>query len=417
MKTGKKVEMIMWYINLIVLACFSIKIFEIGYSALYLWGGLNVVLYAILYKKTGFDIHSILLLLGMVVYAFIYQRYFPEEVTTKWVTGTALCMPAAYLWGRLLLSNCEENVEKQLSIVIWILVLGMLLHGALNAWAGWREGIFDSGKRVWSDYWTKKDLPATQHVFFFIPVVSVVFVVFFMKWWKSIVILFFVAGSLWFNIVTKSRTIVGSLGCAVIWGVILCIYLNRRNKKALKGMAAGGTALLIILIVAILIYVKKNMPIQESKMYYFLFERGGGIFHNVRFQAQLGVIRQMGIFWAGGRRMELNLYYAHNVWLDMYNAGGIVPFLLFSGYTILSLIDVIKIIVNEKASAKIKMLISSLWLGFVAYYMIEPALDANVLWVAYWCFLGGVIRTYTLKIEKDVTGTEHEGVAERIERK
>ena len=92
--------------------------------------------------------------------------------------------------------------------------------------------------------------------------------------------------------------------------------------------------------------------------------------------------------------MDIGLNYAHNVWLDMYNTAGAVPFLLFTGYTILSFIDIVKIIATEKAGAKTKLFISSLWLGFVAYYMVEPALDANVVWVAYWCFLGGVVRAY-----------------------
>ena len=67
--------------------------------------------------------------------------------------------------------------------------------------------------------------------------------------------------------------------------------------------------------------------------------KGGGIINNVRFKAQRMALEQLFVYPMGGRQMELGRNYCHNTWLDMANAGGLIPFFSFALHTVYALYE------------------------------------------------------------------------------
>lgn len=123
--------------------------------------------------------------------------------------------------------------------------------------------------------------------------------------------------------------------------------------------------------------------------------RDGGILNNIRFKAQINVLKQIFKYPMGGYRMDLcGLSYAHNVWLDLANAAGIIPFMTFVSYTLIVFTELFKMIRSRGMSNEIKYGLSGIWSSFVLYYMVEPALEANVLYLVPWIYINGMICGY-----------------------
>ena len=125
--------------------------------------------------------------------------------------------------------------------------------------------------------------------------------------------------------------------------------------------------------------------------------KGGGIINNVRFKAQRMALEQLFVYPMGGRQMELGRNYCHNTWLDMANAGGLIPFFSFALYTVYALYETVCLLLRKTVSPEIKVSLSGLYLAFFLYLSVEPALDASIHLVTPWIFINGITHGIVLK--------------------
>ena len=96
------------------------------------------------------------------------------------------------------------------------------------------------------------------------------------------------------------------------------------------------------------------------------------------------------------------LNYAHNVWLDMANAAGVIPFVLMLVYTLLGMYDLFFLLRSEKVCQAVKYVISGLWIVMILYYMVEPALESSVQFIVPWTFMNGLIYQYNRREKAEV---------------
>lgn len=378
-------------VNVVILLWFATGYHDFGYKDMRFWIILIWITGDLLYHKIAIDISAVLLFAGMYFYVKIYTGYF--SVPDEWIWQTALCPGFAYIWGKRIAQGRQFKISKEvwIELVLWILVLGMLMRGLLNAKI-WLENPPGSNRR-WADIWTGAVLPATQHVLYFLPFLSLIAVIACLKWWWSVPILVVTGGCLWFQYISGSRTPFGvCLGVLIVEWLLLIGFEWKKRKKRIV-LIASLLVIIAVAIEALLIYSYRYGRFADTDLYYFLFVRGGGIFQNVRLIAQRLVIQQMPVYTTGGKLMDLGgLNYAHNVWLDMYNTAGVVPFALFTAYTLYSLVDVIRLCFCKSTSARLKVMLTGLWLCFILYYSVEPALDANAMYLTYFCFVTGLIH-------------------------
>ena len=80
-------------------------------------------------------------------------------------------MTARYLENS---SGNSEVMIKRLWLLLGVFVLGYTIHAALNAKSFLDIGI-EYQVREWRDFWTGSDVPATQHNFYYLPVMALVF--------------------------------------------------------------------------------------------------------------------------------------------------------------------------------------------------------------------------------------------------
>ena len=168
-------------------------------------------------------------------------------------------------------------------------------------------------------------------------------------------------------------------------GILYLLLNHKQHEKFLNKKV-------LFCLVGIGVLALAAWEILMHSSYASVLTRDGGILNNIRFKGQICAIRQLFTYPMGGYQMYLaGMQYAHNIWLDTANAAGLIPFTALVLYTLLSVYDLMKLLFKTDISQEIKYAMSGIYVAFFLYYMIEPALEANILFLIPWIFLNGVI--------------------------
>ena len=356
----QKIEKILYGAGIFFLAVMSVGFWGISVKYVLLILFALCAAYGIIYKKLYLDIEMFFLLSGM----FIYSIGAGNE--TDWIIKITLLPFLFYVYGKVILPEQDKSTCKyRTKMVVIVLSLGLLISSILNAVSYYKYG-FENG-RAWKEFWTGILLPATQHVFWNLIIVALVF--YGIYYWKrsrflNSVLVLGGLWSVWFSLLTGSRITVLVFGIVFLLNIILYCCFNWKDERKkgyiIKGLI--GSAVLSVLLAAMYMLNVGGIftPIKES----YMWTRNGGILHNIRFQAQLTILKQLFAHPFGGREIEAELYYAHNVWLDMANSGGLLPFVLILVYTIFSAVNLFKFVLRQDISQEIKYLLVSAYTSF-----------------------------------------------------
>jgi hypothetical protein len=93
----------------------------------------------------------------------------------------------------------------------------------------------------------------------------------------------------------------------------------------------------------------------------------------------------------GGRKTEIPLSYAHNMWLDVGYDSGILPFVLLIAFTLLSMLSLITFI-KVKRPMILRCLIIGLYTAFFITFAAEPILQGWFTYFTIFCFILGIIQ-------------------------
>ncbi len=288
----------------------------------------------------------------------------------------------------------DEVFEKRVLLLILILTVGYAIHGFCNAYM-YYAGYVIPGTRQWSDFWTHKIVPGTQHTAYFLPVFALFFpaLVYFSK--RKVLNIVLIAAMVFFgytSLATRSRMAV------VIFAMVFCIQvlIFAMNEKEYVGRLISGKRFwiaggVVLIGIAGIAFLMKDSPVVTA--FIANMGKGGGILNNVRFEAQRMAILQLFEYPMGGRQMELGRAYCHNTWLDMANAGGLIPFFAFAFYTVYTVYQVIRMIIKKEISTELKLVLVGMYAAFFLYLSVEPALDASIHLVTPWIFVNSLISS------------------------
>ena len=391
-----KIQMILYNVNLVILFLFFFQFFDFPNKLVFIWTLAFYILFVIVWKKFFLDYRDIFLFLGMLFYALLAKKSFNSTVSI-----VLLPVMLSFL-GKSMAYCALETEQKQWKVenLVFALVAGYFLHGLLNSFIYfWQCDLLKT--RSWMDVWTGNILPATQQNIFIIPIFSLL-VPFFLYYRQNIKacigVFFLVLYNLFFSVLSASRIPILIFIIVVGWEIFLFFIFNRkkeRNEKTARVLSFLGIIVLVIILLGIFLW-SSNFGNIKNSIFISIFKRDGGILGNIRFRAQLMAIKQLFKYPLGGYRMDLaGLSLVHNVWLDIANASGLIPFALFLGYTLISIWDLMVLLRNRTICQFDKSILSGLYLTFVLYYMVEPALEANIQYLLPWFFLNGLICIYS----------------------
>lgn len=334
---------------------------------------------------------------GICLLAVALSSYYVIINGTSGIFYAILYIPlVVYELGNYLAwsKGTSANKEKQWMMLLFAVILGVTIHGLLNS-CMYYAGYVVPGTRRWQDFWSGEIVPGTQHAALFLPALALFLpavLYFWKRTWKSGIVILVTMFFGYTSLVTKSRMSV------LIFVIIVCVqgalylWLSWDNvKMQFQSKKLWLAVLLLLAVTAAVFFAVKDSAVVTA--FVENMGKGGGIINNIRFQAQGKALAQLFDHPMGGGLMELGgISHAHNVWLDMANAAGLIPFFAFTAYTVYTLYELVRLLRSKEIPTELKLIVAGLYGVFFLYFTVEPALEASVHLVTPWICVNGLIH-------------------------
>ncbi|MDC3423477.1 hypothetical protein NC797_03020 [Aquibacillus sp. 3ASR75-11] len=379
----------LWLISVFL---FSINLLEKGQY--WLIGLFITALIIINHKVSKFKITIDLLLIFLftVSYFIIFSLYRSAGMFTilVFLVGPIACFVLGYF---IVKTDYNFIVKSMITISI-----GLFIHGFLNMLKyfqiyGFRPSI---SERIIPDIWTGVNIAATLQGTHYAIISSLLFYsIIVLKDRKhilvsSIIILATVLSAI-FSFISGTRTLLVIIVINFCFSFLIYGFQRRKNYKEFLKLLF---AILSSFTVVYLIYISNTFGIKDFVLNstWYLRSETNTLESDPRMLFWKTAISQMFQFPFGGYRMGFS--YAHNLWLDVLNATGLIPFFFLSIYTIKSFINLFTIIINEFVEIEFKIFIFSTFLGFVLQFMVEPILEGVPYMFLLFLLFNGMTKKY-----------------------
>lgn len=391
---NNKTEPRVFFLILLYLMCYFMNLFRFPDLLMLVLGSIFCLVLLVKQKKVRIDFGGCLLAITMFSYCIVVFG----------IRAVAIMMPyiplVMYILAHYLACEIQkkENSDLQFTYVLYSLVFGHAIYGILNS-GMYLAGTGVEGTRYWVDFWKQQMMPGTQLVVYFLSVFAVLFpaIIYFRKR-KSVngLIILVSMFLIYASLATRTRTTILSLGVVFCGQIVLYAILER--KKVMKSVTPKKTAIFLICIaavIAVLTFALKDLKIVRE--FIENLSKDGGIFNNVRFVAQRKALTQLWHYPMGGGFHELGIAMAHNLWLDMANSAGLIPFIAFTAYTFWTIYELIRFVFTNHIGTEVKLMVAGIYVAYFLYYTIEPALNASIHFITPWILINGLVHGYISK--------------------
>lgn len=290
-----------------------------------------------------------------------------------------LFVPMAYYVG----SNIKEVNEENIKEIIYVIVFGMMMHVLLNFGLDlYRRGfrIFFSTSHY--DIWTLADMSETATSINYVFLYGVIYYVLFHeknKNIKIITILFFVLSSFYCVALGERTTIIVLLISLVISLLLDCLIFKtlKLNKKII--ITISSTVSIVSIVVLILYIFNRiddyNYTIFDMRLFGKFINKG---FRTERLDILIETIRNAPQHLWGNNEISLIVgLMPHDLWLDVYDIAGLMPFLLLCIHTIIYINTFIKVIKSRRVSKEFKLFIIPLFICILLQMLLEPIMSGS----------------------------------------
>ncbi len=375
---------------LLYLLCYFMLFMDFPNELTVCIGGVICIILMYKQKKFRFNVGTCLLSITMISYYVIRYGFFNAIFMGLPYVGILMYVLADYLACEV---KTKENSEKLLFSVFFVMVLGYAIHGFLNSYM-YLTGFRTAAGRHWYDFWLNVFLPATEQVIYFLPVLSLILpaIIFFRE--NKPLNIFVLISSVYFlyiSWISDSRTPIFIFPLVLM--AQLSIYLLvewDKVKRVVQKNKILFVGICVSIIFALILFITVENPLMttlETKL-----GRSGGVFGSIRFVAQRRALQQLFDYPMGGSLMELGIPYAHNVWLDMANRAGLIPFFAFVTYTFWTVYEMVVWLTQKEVSTRRKLMVAGAYGAFFLYYTIERGIDNGVHFMTPWFFINGMVH-------------------------
>lgn len=306
------------------------------------------------------------------------------------------CLPMAYyIGGRL--NKSEDNIKR----LIYIIALGMGLHVILNMvydFTIYGTDLFNHTSHY--DIWLQAEAMPTAVATNYMILTGCIYYLLLKE--KNKVLKFGILGlylvMMIYNITVGRRTPILMLGITLVLGVIFDFFVFGGNKKILK-----RSLIIFVAVIACIAFIwNTNLFGIKSALYYMPFLskfREYGL-DTGRFDIMIEGIKMMPQYLWGGQNisgvMDIQI---HDLWLDIYDYAGIVPFVLMIVFTVYEIIKFVKLLINKKISSDFKVLLIGVYAACLVQAMLEPLMTGASIFLI--CMVMMFATTDTLSAEVD----------------
>jgi hypothetical protein len=298
-----------------------------------------------------------------------------------------------YIFGLVIITRIKN--EKQIIYYLYAVILSFALFGILSVFYSIQVyGIVGGGlqMRVGIVPWAGDiELSSTGigiYVCLGIALSGLMFIKtnIFLKALNALIFL----PSLYSSIVLADRT-----GLVIAVLSVILIYSTQMRLNSIKNNIKIAFLFMVQCILLIFLFNKNVFNVKMMWLQSNAFERftNEGLSNDPRYIAWGEAFKGLFTNPLGGKQAQLSLGYAHNLWLDVGWTTGLFPFILLVFFNLMALKDYIKLLRSDDLSLYFKYLITAMLCGFFITFMVEPIIEANVLFFCAFCFFSGILRS------------------------
>lgn len=289
---------------------------------------------------------------------------------------------------------CGDILGVKFKKIIIYIVLGTFIHGALNMAMFFLKNI--KGRYI-PDIWSGVYMTATLQGVLFTMICSLLFYSMFIEKNMKLKVLFVlcILFAIYSTFQTASRTLIIIIINVFVINILLYLLINTKiNKKRVIKLITY----IILIIISFIFIMKFNIfniktIYEESALYERIeYEQQTKLDEDPRFDMYKIVIKNMFVYPMGGNKIEGNLKYAHNIWLDTIIEVGIIPFVLLIIYTIMTIITTVKFIANKYIDEEYKYIYLSIYMSLLLNFSVEPILQGIPYIFMIMCIINGMSK-------------------------
>lgn len=360
-----------------------------------------------LYIPPNDNVFFILMLFSITFFLFSLQSDLNAGIS-------AIGCPMAYYIGMRVQSDQLEIscAEDQLRFLTLLLVVGMTGHAIVNfIYELIRFGGINSGGIHYDFFSLGAETSATGAATYLTLFAGVVFYLIIacdsaLKWILGVVC---IAIAFAYDMILGGRTFFALIGASFVLSMLIFICGQKDPIKQIKAIGKIIFVVLILIIVAMVVYNRYGDTIAKMFQSTYLFHR---ISYANQSQSQdlfsffkssdRGNVRNQYISlmfdypWGGRKILEKIGLYAHELWLDIFDSAGIIPFIFMWIATLQITFGNIRYILNKEIPIRNRVLIVGITASVTIQFFFEPVLTGcRVLLFSYF-LLCGLVRSQLL---------------------
>lgn len=380
------------YIEYVILALLAVGFGNIGNNLL-------LFLFIIIFlfekeKKIIFSGDLILLFSCFFSFYYLYTQYYELRVELYTLIMFLVGPTVGFLIGQILV----KKDERKLSVLIIIVNLCLLIHGVMNLLSAPEAEIWYAQNIP--DIWTGNKVSATLNGAYFTgAIVLFCYLIDKKRLFYKLLSTVLLCLMIWSSVKTAERTLMINLVISVLAFVYGKIYFEKKDV-VFKQVFKYTLALFIFACVIILAYSIDLLGIQTAFLNTSLGSRLtmlDSVIQDNRLDALLTVLAAL---WEQPMGNLKNMFYAHNLFVDMGRMCGIVPMILLIFYIIKIMVEVFSICKNDKLSIENRMLFYIFHISFLINFMVEPVLEGMPMVFTLFCIVNGGISALRYRLNK-----------------
>jgi len=257
------------------------------------------------------------------------------------------------------------------------------------------------------DFWYRERTISTYLAMTFMPIMSLLFYAIVVLKQRKFTLSFFLFFAITFSLISMNywsrRTPVYITIIVFLINILIAakFLINKKHehRKLKKLIIMFSTVIMIVSSCTILMIQNERFSKMISSRVFTM-----NFINDVRFSTYWSAIQQLNQFPLGGYKMDLGrLKLVHNMWLDVYNATGIIPFSLL----LLILFSIVYMLFKLNSQPRMyslsNLLLTSIMSGLLLNFMVEPILEEFHHQYILFCIILGMLDAHYKKIKKTIS--------------
>ncbi|MBO0996446.1 hypothetical protein IOC57_01530 [Bacillus sp. SD075] len=334
---------------------------------------------------------SFVLLFFSIIYASML--YFYKFATLPAIIGRVYYPICFYILGDMLVKN--DYHYKKTFRYFYLIIVSSTMYGFLSLiktiWLyGDMTSAIESEGRMVINLWGNNVISATGMNAYISLGLGLLPICFLSDKYKSqklkIVSIICFSAAVYTTLNLGNRT---GLAIIILSSLMVIVFTGKIGMKKILRLIL----IIFYLLILYILYIQNFFGVKnawENTLMYSRFTTSD-LGDDPRFTAWKSTF--MGLFEnpLGGRQTNIEIGYAHNLWLDIGYDVGILPNILLMIFTLISIISVMSFITLEHPMF-VKGLIIALYTSFFITFFVEPILQGLVDYFTFFCFVVGAIQ-------------------------